>query len=90
MPVHQTGFTGEAVVPCSHCNVNDGGPEAGICHRGSLGSNSPQDGPCSLCLNTAYGDGGRVGILKALRLGVLGHGYRTPCSYCAAKGYVKL
>jgi len=30
MSVHPTGFSGEAVVPCSHCNANEEGPEAGI------------------------------------------------------------
>ena len=45
MPVHSTGFSGEAVVPCSHCNANEDGPEAGICHRNPSSAMSSLDRP---------------------------------------------
>ena len=79
MPVHQTGFSGEAVVPCSHCNANDEGPEAGICHRNTFGSGAA----CGRCLNEA--DVG--GFLGAVVAGATGISHRIPCSYCDGKGY---
>ena len=80
MPVHQTGFSGEAIVPCSHCNANDQGPEGGICHRNSSGD------VCSRCL-TAANAGKSVGILVRVAAIATGVSQRIQCSYCDGKGY---
>jgi hypothetical protein len=86
MPVHQTGRTGQAIVPCSHCNANDEGPEAGICHRHPI----IQDGrPCFVCLKAANG-GKRVGVFARTLMGELGALNQIPCSYCDAKGYRRI
>jgi hypothetical protein len=79
MPVHQTGFSGEAIVPCSHCNANDKGPEAGICHR-----NSPD--ACIRCLTAANG-GKSLGILMRVAASATGVSQGIQCSYCDGKGY---
>lgn len=86
MPVHQTGFTGEALVPCSHCNANDQGPEAGICHRVWGGGNSIDDISCGACLRAAN-DGQKVGFAKTFLLGALGKLHQLPCAQCEGKGY---
>ena len=86
MPVHQTGFTGEALVPCSHCNANDQGPEAGICHRAWGGANSIDDMSCGACLRAAN-DGKRVGITKTVLLAAAGGLHQLPCVHCEGTGY---
>jgi hypothetical protein len=90
MPVYPTGFSGEAVVPCSHCNANEQGPEPGICHRNPLEANSKQSTSCSRCRNAAHGEGGRVGLLSTGLLAAFGYLHQTPCSYCSGKGYTKV
>lgn len=82
MPVHQTGFSGEAIVPCAHCNANDKGQEAGICHRNVTGNGDA----CYTCLTAANG-GARVGVLTVGVMSALGGLRRIPCSYCDSKGY---
>ena len=82
MPVHQTGFSGQAIVPYSHCNANDQGPEAGICHRNVAGSGDA----CYQCIITAN-DGKHIGIIKGGLLSAVGGLRQIPCSYCDGKGY---
>lgn len=86
MPIQQTGWSGEVVVPCSHCNSNDNGPEAGICHRGLDGRRG-----CKDCLraHTKKSDE-KGGIIKALILVAGGYLERIPCSHCKAIGYRKV
>jgi hypothetical protein len=85
MPVHQTGFSGQAVVPCSHCNANDEGPEAGICHRHII-----NDGrACIQCTDEAN-NGKHVGVLVRTLAGAFGALSQVPCSHCDGKGYRKL
>lgn len=85
MPVHQTGFSGQAVVPCSHCNSNDQGPEAGICHRHVF-----QDGrACYDCQSAANG-GQLAGHIERTVLWVVGQLNQVPCSHCDGKGYRKI
>jgi hypothetical protein len=82
MPVHQTGFSGQAVVPCSHCNANDRGPEAGICHRHILGEGHA----CYQCQKAANG-GTLPGVFSRALLGAVGALDQIPCSHCGGKGY---
>ncbi len=84
MPVYPTGWSTEALVPCSHCNANDQGPEAGICHRNLTGNGDS----CWTCTEAAHG--GKVGILRGSVLSASGVLKRTPCSYCDGKGYVRV
>jgi hypothetical protein len=83
MPVHQTGWNGEAIVPCSHCNANDKGPEAGICHRSLFGS----EVSCIECKEKA---GYPLGFVSAIVTSATGIGKQIPCSYCDGKGYRRL
>lgn len=90
MAVYPTGLGGNAVVPCSHCNPSEGGPEAGICHR-AMGRNSIDNLPCNPCVAAKHGSLGVLGSLvrrAALDLG--GHARLVPCSYCDGKGYAKV
>lgn len=82
MPVHQTGLSGEAIVPCSHCNANDKGPEAGICHRHFFG-----DGRACIQCTKAANDGKLPGVLAGAVAAKLGMLNQLPCSFCDGKGY---
>jgi hypothetical protein len=82
MPVHQTGFSGQAVVPCSHCNANDKGPEAGICHRNRFGGGVA----CSACMAAAKGVES-IGVWDAFVIGATRERFQIPCSHCDGKGY---
>ena len=85
MPVHQTGFSGRAVVPCSHCNANDEGPEAGICHRHVF-----RDGrACYPCTKAANG-GELPGVIARTLLFAVGELNQVACSHCDGTGYRKL
>ncbi len=92
MPVYPTGFSGDAVVPCSHCNANDCGPEPGICHRNPFRSNTVHDPACGHCVNVANKTQGKfiTGLLAGAVSAVSGNALQTPCSYCGGKGYVKV
>lgn len=92
MPVFPTGFTGDAVVPCSHCNANDRGPEAGICHRNPFHSNTIDAPACGHCINVANETQGTLilAALGAVASAVSGKIHQTPCSFCGGKGYVKV
>ena len=91
MPVHSTGFSGEAVVPCSHCNANEDGPEAGICHRNPFVGNVITGPACSRCIQAAEGEAGIVGTLVRNSVMVAtGHANQVPCRFCHGKGYVKV
>jgi hypothetical protein len=82
MPVHQTGLSGQAVVPCSHCNANDEGPEAGICHRHIFGEGRA----CYQC-QAAANNGTLPGVFSRALAGVFGVLNQIPCSHCEGKGY---
>ena len=69
-----------SVVPCSHCNSKDNGPEPGICHRNFTGNNTMNDAACAPCMN-ATGRG---------FIGQMANTLRTPCSYCDGTGYRRL
>ena len=92
MPVHPTGLGGSAVVPCSHCNARDEGPDPGICHRNRFGSNTIDDQPCGRCMEATHGQ--PPGLIGSLLLGatvaVTGEGDRIQCSYCSGTGYRKI
>lgn len=92
MPVYPTGLGNEAIVPCSHCNPNDQGPEAGICHRNTFGNRSTASAACAKCLKATEGfpDGFIGGALGAAMSAIKGDATRTPCSYCSGRGYVKV
>jgi hypothetical protein len=84
MPVYPTGFSNQAVIPCSHCNSNDQGTEPGICRRGLLGGG---DDACLICRKVAYGN---TSFLDKLALNATGMYKQTPCSYCDGQGYKKI
>lgn len=91
MPVYPTGFGSHAVVPCSHCNARDEGPDPGICHRNRFGTNAVTDQPCSQCIDAAHGSTGFLGALvRSAAIAALGEGDRVPCRYCDGTGYKKL
>lgn len=75
------------VVPCSHCNSGDNGPEPGICHRSSWGRNTRDDQSCHRCDDAAgYVPRGAAGkVLAAAMMGVAQPA--VPCSYCEGTGY---
>ena len=83
MPVHTTGRGGQAIAPCSHCNANDQGPEAGICHRNLTGNGDS----CWDCTTATHGN---LGLLKGSIMSGVGALKRTPCSYCGGKGYTRI
>ena len=86
MPVYPTGFSGEAVVPCSHCNVGDGGPEPGICHRNPFLGNTTDSLACSSCIAAAQGSWRATDMLA----GSIVYGRQIPCRLCNGKGYIKV
>lgn len=91
MPVYPTGFSSVAVVPCSHCNGNDQGPEAGICHRNRFGMNTRDNPACERCIDAYHKKQGLLGsLVRDVVLGVTGGLHQIPCSYCEGKGYVKV
>lgn len=91
MPVFPTGLGNTAIVPCSHCNVNDQGPEAGICHRNMVQNNTIDDQPCSKCSDAKFGPSGLFGgIIRGIVVGVSGQSRQVQCCYCNGKGYVKI
>lgn len=90
MPVHPTGFSGQAVVPCSHCNANDQGPEAGICHRNPFSGNVITVTACNRCIEAAEGHAGIVGsVVRMAVMALSGQAVQVPCSFCHGKGYLK-
>jgi hypothetical protein len=86
MPVYPTGFSGEAVVPCSHCNAGEHGPDPGICHRNPFGDNSADTPACSRCVMASNGSSGVLDTLA----GSIFYGLQTPCRFCNGKGYIKV
>ncbi len=87
MSLHQPLLSNENVVSCSHCNSNDDGPEAGICHNGLDRSRA-----CKTCLkihNTKTGND-NIGLFKAVTMVAAGYLSKIPCSFCDGKGYRKI
>lgn len=82
MTIHQTGWTGEVVAPCGHCNSKDEGPEPGVCHRGMNGKTA-----CRNCLKTEHGD---FGVGGAFVLGLTLQTLNCPCSKCGGTGYKRI
>jgi hypothetical protein len=92
MPVYPTGLSGGAVVPCSHCNTNERGPEPGICHRNRFDDNSINAACCNKCLRAAHGDNtpNLGSVVDALLSGATGEAGQISCSYCNGRGYLKV
>ena len=80
MPVYPTSRGGQAVVPCSHCNAGDNGPEPGICHRNTFQNNTIESVACSKCSQAK-------GLLDSIIVGATGVGRQIPCRQCEGKGY---
>ena len=89
MGVHQTGWTGQVVVPCSHCNSNDEGPEAGICHRGYWNKNDTLDDiACRKCLEAEYGED--MTFKEYIKERLSGMMTQISCRKCDGTGYRNL
>lgn len=85
MAVINTGLTGGAVVPCSHCNSQDNGPEPGICHRGTISFGTA----CSKCAE-AYYEGENISFMRALGIMASGQLQQVQCSFCEGNGYKRI